>query len=287
MKPSVRLNQFKTHVDSTSAFLSGFRYETVYFTHWPQQDHKKLSNIVSTHIKLILQESGNSELTAQDARFEFRPGSCVLIPPYKVYSAQTHQDVDSFEIFFNVYPITREQEFLGQLGLSEIRHFTDVLTSADFDLLRSCYAAMQEKREGAYAQLHACLTLLLARIVQAQHVGALHSTVSPKEHAVIEKLFAYLDAHLSESIRVEDVCQELQISQSYLYRCSRDVMNCSTNQLITRHKMKYAQTLLRNPDMTISEIAESIGYDPFYFSNQFKKSFMVSPSEYRNKLGKE
>ncbi|MDO5377623.1 MAG: AraC family transcriptional regulator [Clostridia bacterium] len=163
-------------------------------------------------------------------------------------------------------------------------HLPSLLTCEDFDALHHGYAAVQERQEGSSAQLNALLWLFLLRILKAQHAAAPTCSVSIKERAVIDKLFAYLDAHLSESVRVEDLCAELRVSQSYLYRCSRDVMNCSTNQIIVRYKMRHAQTLLKNPDLTISEVAAAVGYDPYYFSSQFKKHFLLSPSVYRKSL---
>lgn len=223
----------------------------------------------------------------QDTRLDLGPGNCVFIPPFTVYSAQTHEQVDSYEIFFNVYPVTREQEFLHQMRLERILLFSDLLTPADFSALGACYAAMQEKREGAYAQLNAMLTLLLVRVIRAQGIAGIAPDIdNRREQALIDRLFAYLDQHLREPVRVEHLCEALQVSQSHLYRCSKNVMNCSTNQLITRYKMQHAQTLLRNPDMTVSEVAAAVGYDPYYFSNQFKKSFLVSPSDYRKNLGR-
>lgn len=284
MKLSKRFDRFKAEPDPTSTYLSTFRFDAEYFTNWPSQDHKTLSNIVGTRVKLILQESGLSEFAFGDTRFSIERGDCIFVPPYAVYSAKTHEKVNSYELFFNIFPITREQEFLGQFGLTQILRLPALLAPADFDALRSCYAAVQAQQEGSYAELNALLTLLLLRILKAQHAVAPTRCVSIKEQAVIDRLFAYLDSHLRESVRVEDLCAQLRISQSYLYRCSRNVMNCSTNQIIIRYKMRRAQTLLKNPDLTISEVAAAIGYDPYYFSNQFKKSFLVSPSAYRKGL---
>ncbi|MDO5297893.1 MAG: AraC family transcriptional regulator [Clostridia bacterium] len=286
MKLSPRLNCFRTAPDQTSAYLSSFRFDVEFFTHWPQQDQKTLRNLVSSRIKLILQTNGHCDFFIRDTRLDLGPGSCVFIPPFTVYSAQTHEQVDSYELFFNVYPITREQEFLHQMQLDRTLLFSDLLTPADFSMLGACYTAMQEKREGAYAQLNAILTLLLVRAIRAQGIADISSDISRREQALIDRLFAYLDQHLREPVRVEHLCEALQVSQSHLYRCSKNVMNCSTNQLITRYKMQHAQTLLRNPDMTVSEVAEAVGYDPYYFSNQFRKSFLVSPSDYRKNLGK-
>lgn len=281
MKHFPRLEQFKTAPDPTSAFLREFRCDIDYFTHWPQQDRKTLRNIVSPRIKFVLQRSGESLLTTQSTQFSLGPGSLLYLPPYTVYSASTFDEVDSYELMFNIHPITREQEFLHRLGLSGALLFPDLLTQQDFDLIGACFNAIHLNRDGSYAQLQSVLSLLLIRICRTQ--GRCHPAIdaNARDRAVIERFFAYLTDHIDQPVQISTVCQELGFSQSYLYRCCRSVMNCSPSQLIARQKLTHAQTLLKNPDLTISKVAESIGYDPYYFSNQFKKLFLVSPSEYR------
>lgn len=284
MKLSSRFEAYKANPDALSVYLSSLRFDIAYMTHWPQQDNKKLDHIVSTHIKVVLQAAGTAELTSQNAHFELTAGSVLFIPPYTVYSAHTHENVDSYELFFNVHPILREQEFLGKMNLTEITHFPDLLPPPVFRSIRECYDAVQEKSAGSYAQVQSLLLSLLVRFVRMQNAAGSVPAASLKEQAVIERLFDYLQEHMAEPVRVDQICEALQVSQSYLYRCSRDIMNCSTVQLITRHKMRHAKTLLKDPALSIAEVAEALGYDPFYFSNQFKKSFHQSPTEYRKTL---
>lgn len=285
MKPSKRLDCYKTTVDATSSFLSGFRFQIDYFSCWPKQDNKTLHNIVGTHIKLILQISGTADFDTRSTRFSLRSMDCVLVPPYAIYSARTHEGVQSYEIFFHIYPITREQEFLQCLGLMDVLHMPDLLTSSDAGRLAACYADMAAGVEGAYTMLYALLLELIVRLIRTQGKQIHASGASPKEQAIIERLFDYLDEHLTLPVQVDDICGALGISQSYLYRCCRHVMNCSPIQVITRYKFQHARMLLHQPDMTVAEAAEAIGYDPYYFSKQFKKQFLVSPSEYCKKQG--
>lgn len=285
MKPSKRLDCYKTSVDATSSFLAGFRLRIDYFSCWPQQDHKTLDNIVGTHVKLVLQISGTADFDTRSTRFSLGPMDCVVVPPYAVYSARTHENVQAYEIFFHIYPITREQEFLQRLGLVDVLHVPGLLKPSDAVRLAACYADMAAGAEGAYAVLCALLTEMVVRVIRARGDQVCASGASPKEQAVVERLFGYLDAHLAQPVQVEAVCEALGISQSLLYRCCRRVMSCSPIQVITRYKLQHARTLLHQPDMTVAEVAEAIGYDPYYFSNQFKKQFLVSPSEYRKKQG--
>ena len=284
MKLTERFDPFRADADPLSAYLSDFRFEVDYFTHWPQQDFKTLKNLVSTRIKLVLQTQGQAELTAGSEHFTLAPGSVMLIPPYSVYSASTFDHVDSYEVFFNLHPFTREHAFLQQFGFTRILHFPKVLTPADITALTSCYEDVRACRQGCYAQLGALMQLLFIRLIRLRNAPALPVENRSREQYVISRLFEYLEAHLSQPIHVDRLCAALHVSQSHLYRCSRHVMNCSTQQLVIRYKLRHAQMLLKNPELSISDVAAAIGYDLFYFSTQFKKAFLVSPSQYRKNL---
>ena len=281
MKLPSRFDGFKTTVDETSAYLREFRFDIDYFAHWPHQERKTLTNIASARIKLLIQKSGNGDVTVKDAHYPLRAGSLMIIPPYTVCSGNSYEGGDAYDLFFSVQPVTREQEFLHQLSFDRPQFFPELLSEADFAFLSSCYDAMQSKQEGAYAQLQALLLLLLIRACRAQEITHHAGETGSREQAIIGKLFAYLNEHIHEPVQITQVCSALQVSQSYLYRCCRSVMRCSSNHLITRHKLTHACRLLRNPEMTVGEVAEAVGYDPYYFSNQFKKLFLLSPSEYR------
>ena len=286
MKSYPRLSPYKTETDPLSTLLSEFRFDVEYFTNWPQQDHKTLRNIVSSQMKLILIESGNSILVSDKKNYAMSAGSCLLIPPYTVYDAETFEGVHSYEVFFSIYPAVREQEFLQYAHFTSIMFFPSFISPEEFAFIGACYTSLQKQKPGAYAQVGAMLKLLLIRIFRQQSEQDFSTPiVSAGEHALMSRFFDYLESHISEPVHVEHLCAALGVSQSYLYRCCRNVMSCSPSQAITRCKLRHAQSLLKNPDLSIGQVAEAIGFDPYYFSSQFKKMFLLSPTRYRQTIG--
>ncbi len=286
MKSYPRLSPYKTETDPLSTFLSEFRFDVEYFTNWPQQDHKTLRNIVSSQMKLILIESGNSMLVSDKKNYAMSAGSCLLIPPYTVYDAETFEGVHSYEVFFSIYPAVREQEFCQYAHFTSIMFFPSFITPEEFAFIGACYTSLQKQKPGAYAQVGAMLKLLLIRIFRQQNEQDFSTPiVNAGEHALMSRFFDYLESHISEPVHVEHLCAALGVSQSYLYRCCRNVMSCSPSQTITRCKLRHAQSLLKNPDLSIGQVAEAIGFDPYYFSSQFKKMFLLSPTRYRQTIG--
>ena len=282
MKQSLRLNSYRIQKDSLSAYLDPLRLDIDYFTNWPNQSGKVLRNIVGTHIKIIILKEGFCEFEFQNRRYQLHGGDCLIITTYNVYSAITGEaPLNSYELFFNVYPITREQELLTQLKIDSVLLFANLITEFEWQSFSHCYASLQAGQAGSYAQLKANLNLLLIKILRRQPSLEKVPRTRIKEQTVVNNVLIYLNDHLSEPIHVDELCSTLALSQSYLYRCSRNVMNCSTAQLIIRHKLTRAKQLLKDPELSVQNVAELIGYDPLYFSSQFKKYFLLSPTQYR------
>jgi len=64
----------------------------------------------------------------------------------------------------------------------------------------------------------------------------------------------------------------------------RKAFGFSPKSYVIHSRMNHAAHLLRNENMTVSEIAACVGYDdPFHFSKLFKKSFRVSPAIWRKR----
>lgn len=284
LKRYPRLDSYRITSDPLSDFLAAFHFQIEYYTNWPVQDHKTLRNIICPQCKLILLEQGSCRIETADASYTVTPGSCIFVPPYTVYDAETYEGVNSYELFFNVLPIAMEQEFLEQADLQRITLFQDLFHAEDFHLMAACYHALHNQSLGAHAQLDALLVFFLISMSRSKNLSFSPLLEShSKEQDLMRKLFIYLEKHLSEPLHVQQVCDELQISQSYLWRCCKNTMGISPSQTIMRYKLRYAQSLLKNQELSIAQVAEGIGMDPYYFSSQFKKQFFLSPSTYRKK----
>lgn len=81
---------------------------------------------------------------------------------------------------------------------------------------------------------------------------------------------------------VNDLCSSLSYSRMQLNRIFKSQFNTSPHNYLVKMKFTYSKSLLSNTDMSIKEIAFSIGYSSVsQFHTAFKKSFGITPKEYR------
>ena len=88
--------------------------------------------------------------------------------------------------------------------------------------------------------------------------------------------------NLSYPITVEDIASYVGLSRSHLFRSFEIVMQQSPKEYLTDFRMKQACYLLEHSNLSITAIANSVGFDNgLYFSKTFHKKKGLSPKEYR------
>lgn len=77
-------------------------------------------------------------------------------------------------------------------------------------------------------------------------------------------------------------CYKYHISESYFSICFKKIMNVNFRNYVTEQRIKKAQTLLSDSNLSIEKIAILTGYDnSSYFGKVFKKETGLSPKQFR------
>ncbi len=107
------------------------------------------------------------------------------------------------------------------------------------------------------------------------------STQSEVHSELLQQILAYMNAHVTEPITIEEICHEFFISRSSLQMLFKMYLHISPKSYLLNSKLEKSKELIRENQHTISEIAYLLGFSSIhYFSRLFKKYFDMSPSEY-------
>ncbi len=88
---------------------------------------------------------------------------------------------------------------------------------------------------------------------------------------------------LTKNISIEDISRATDISVRSLQRRLKDE-GLKFNDLLNQAKFFHAKNELRDPQMTIKEVSESLGYsDPANFTRAFRRWSGLSPSSFRKR----
>ncbi|WP_310594049.1 substrate-binding domain-containing protein [Flavobacterium sp.] len=103
------------------------------------------------------------------------------------------------------------------------------------------------------------------------------------EQDFLKKLNHLIAINIEDSsYTVEDLASDLAISRVQLYRKVKAILGISVSDHINNLRLFEAKELLKKTNLSISEIAYTVGFStPNYFSASFKNKFGMSPKEFK------
>ncbi len=105
-----------------------------------------------------------------------------------------------------------------------------------------------------------------------------------KEH-ITQKIIEYLKAHVEGTVSLDELAHHLSYTKSYLHRVFKATTGETIVAYYTRLKIKRAKKMLRDTEMSVTEIAMALEFDtPNYFSKTYKKIEGITPMQYRKGL---
>lgn len=114
--------------------------------------------------------------------------------------------------------------------------------------------------------------------------GAEKSKVTNTANTYVQRAIEYITANYSYPITVENIADYVGISRSQLFRAFESVTTLSPKEYLTDFRIRQACYLLETTDLSITAIANSIGFDNgLYFSKAFRNIKGLPPREYRAK----
>ena len=95
----------------------------------------------------------------------------------------------------------------------------------------------------------------------------------------------YLSEHCEQNISLEELAAQFYLSKYYICRTFRDITGYTITEYTNIHRIRRAKRLLEETDLSISEIAQELGYESLtYFERMFKSYMTISPLKYRKTL---
>lgn len=99
---------------------------------------------------------------------------------------------------------------------------------------------------------------------------------------LMEQALDYIRQHYLGELSVKQVAEHVHLNPSYFSTLFKKETGETFTNYVNKLKLQRAQVLLRNTDMRMTEICQTVGFeDSTYFSSVFKKYFHMSPSEFR------
>ena len=100
----------------------------------------------------------------------------------------------------------------------------------------------------------------------------------------IHQVLNYIRKNMDKRISIEYLADKCCMSKDHFIRIFRKETGITPNAYITHKKMERCELILVTTNISVKDIASSLGFDDFsYFNRIFKKIMGITPHQYRAK----
>ncbi|WP_111415016.1 helix-turn-helix domain-containing protein [Billgrantia lactosivorans] len=254
---------------------------------WHIRPHRHADLVHVLHVA-----SGQVELELEGTRHALRGPLAIVVPALSIHGFRFSEDIEG-------HIVTLAQPLAEQLG-QRLGAQAQVLRHAEYHLLKLPSQARRlatlvaeidaEYRQPAAGRDHMlgalieALTVALARLAEPHGLSGSAPGVRQRDrgHEHLASFQALIEAQYRQQPSVERFAEQLGMSSAHLNALCRRLADRSALQLLHERLLLEAKRQLTYTNMTISQVADSLGFsEPAYFTRFFKRNTGLSPRDFR------
>ena len=232
---------------------------------------------VRDHYLLHYVRSGKGKYTFNGKVFHPSAGDMFLIFPSASIS-YTADENDPWEYCWVGFNGTEARRMLQETDFSKQQ---PVLHLEQADKLEEYLLNIYRSRgntPAADADMAGYLYLFLGELMRR----AGDDRKKPDTQDYLAQALRYIQCNYAADIQISTIAYYVGISRSQLYRAFINKFGMSPQTFLKRYRINEACALLRNVRLSVSEVANSVGFpDPLYFSRVFKEIKGMSPTKFQ------
>ena len=122
---------------------------------------------------------------------------------------------------------------------------------------------------------------------QSRTYGIIETEVLSDTHQhAFKQMMYYIQQNYREAITLDDIAASGNISKSLCNKIFHKYVGDSPINYLLNYRVRKVAELLRTTTLSLSDIASDTGFNgASYMSEMFKKSFNMSPRDYRKSMG--
>lgn len=233
-----------------------------------------------SYAELFYTVGGNGQFRIDDKLYPVHPNQLVIISPNVIHT----------EVSYNASPL--EYIVLGIEGLelsvdeSNDGRFCIIECPGGSEIiscLRNILRETEEQRPGYEVICQAYMEILISRLMRSTSFAP---AAEPSLNQVSRQCAAvrhYIDAHYKEPLNLDMLAAQAHVSKYYLAHAFKSEYGISPINYQISLRIKESRYLLRETDMSLSQISRILGFSSAsYFSQSFRRAEGMSPLDYRN-----
>ncbi len=232
---------------------------------------------IQNAVEILLLLTGQTTVIYGKQRLTMEAGDLLVVFPNQLHGFENSQDATGYILIVPIHPylVSYHSIIEGKIPQNPIAHreqWEDCLIGKLMEMGCREWTTIDPCLQQGYVQLIIGKLLSLLPLTTAQKVSG----------TALQEVLDYLNSHYTEALSRESIAQAVGYHESYLSHLFSDSLHISMKDYITALRIRQAAHLLKNSELTISDIATSVGFGSIRsFNRCFIRVMECTPRQYR------
>lgn len=241
----------------------------------------------------------NAEIFVNDLRRTLQKGDVCFLAPHTVHAVGVNNaascvyrcSIESDNLQGSFAAILQEESILRDF-MMEALYFSRRNSALFFHTKGEApIASFAEFAKNEYEKKEKNYNLMIVNLVQAMFILLLRRYADtaelpqPENEKATREVLLFLNEmqrHF-DSITLGDLARKYHYSERHVTRMLKEHTGLGFKELVTKMRMLRSIELLKNPHLSLAQVAEQVGYtDTASFSKKFREEYHMSPNDYRS-----
>lgn len=240
--------------------ISSYRSEDLIAVHNYYSNATSFPPHIHDAYELLYLTKGEATYTVEGKAYLMSKGSLVITKPLKVHAVTFHVPSE-----YERYDILFDADILSTDICNMLPQKLDVIHFAGNAMISELFKKFDYYCNNLPAEaLHSVLSHLTEEILINAYIASrdAQERTSYTTNPLVKQAVAYIEQHLTEPLTVNDVCQQLHITQSYLLHLFGQHLNISPKKYIMSKRLAMAQMALRTGSRP-TEVYKQCGFSDY------------------------
>ena len=245
-----------------------------------EMTHSPVPAHVHSLAEMLILTRGSAVISIDGRAYRLSPGDAVIIFPLVIHSYdELSEDVGGL---VSIFPPDIIQEYAGTFhGLQP----EDPLLPAGKTCVDLRLAVDRLGRLTMEDNLAMCIAYLHVLLAGVLHSLTYRPVYDYSERGLGHRIIQYISDHAFEEITLESASHALGISASHLSHFFSERLHTNFRRFINAIRIEKARLLMRDPNLTLTEICDSCGFTNMRtFRRAFQAEMGCLPSEHQEAL---
>jgi AraC-like DNA-binding protein len=236
---------------------------------------------------LVFVRNGNFRFNLSKEQYDLHTGHAIIDKPDYEYSLRPAKGQCSiFNFSREFYDASIEDLNLKYAFFFGNKQLLSLLikTSPEIEYLH--HLILTKAIAGSKLEIdHLVLELFqsVAAFITDSNAEALPPSLRRHHISTMEKAKEYINENFASDISLYEIARFACISPFHFSRVFKQFTSYSPHQYLLNIRLKHAEILLKNHNMSITDIAIASGFaSAEYFATAFGRKYQMTPSQYRN-----